>query len=67
MDDFIKRLRNHPEFVRRLSASVKVYAEGACLIAASYGECFGLPLIEAVQRHKLPIIARDNPIFREVR
>ena len=43
----------------------KVYAAGACLIAASYGEGFGLPLIEAAQ-HKLPIIARDIPVFREV-
>ena len=35
------------------------------LIAASYGEGFGLPLIEAAQ-HKLPNIARDIPVFREV-
>src|SRR5699024_532058 len=28
-------------------------------------EGFGLPLIEAAQ-HKLPIIARDIPVFREV-
>jgi len=35
------------------------------LIAASEGEGFGLPLIEAAQ-HKLPIIARDIPVFREV-
>ena len=43
----------------------KVYAASTCLIAASYGEGFGLPLIEAAQR-KLPIIARDIPVFREV-
>lgn len=42
-----------------------VYAVGACLIAASYDEGFGLPLIEAAQ-HELPIIARDIPVFREV-
>jgi glycosyltransferase involved in cell wall biosynthesis len=35
------------------------------LIAASQGEGFGLPLIEAA-RHKLPILARDIPAFREV-
>jgi glycosyltransferase involved in cell wall biosynthesis len=35
------------------------------LIAASEGEGFGLPLIEAA-RHKLPIMARDIPVFREV-
>ncbi|GHU45345.1 hypothetical protein AGMMS50289_16370 [Betaproteobacteria bacterium] len=42
-----------------------VYAASTCLIAASYGEGFGLPLIEAA-RHKLPVIARDIPVFREV-
>jgi glycosyltransferase involved in cell wall biosynthesis len=43
----------------------KIYAASACLIAASQGEGFGLPVIEAA-RHKLPIIARDIPVFREV-
>jgi glycosyltransferase involved in cell wall biosynthesis len=35
------------------------------LIAASWGEGFGLPLIEAA-RHKIPILARDIKVFREV-
>jgi len=35
------------------------------LIAASVGEGFGLPLVES-QRHGLPVIARDLPVFREV-
>jgi glycosyltransferase involved in cell wall biosynthesis len=43
----------------------KVYAASTCLIAASEGEGFGLPLIEAAQ-HALPIIARDISVFREV-
>lgn len=43
----------------------QIYAASTCLIAASEGEGFGLPLIEAAQ-HKLPIIARDIPVFREV-
>ena len=43
----------------------KVYEASTCLIAASEGEGFGLPLIEAAQ-HDLPIIARDIPVFREV-
>jgi glycosyltransferase involved in cell wall biosynthesis len=43
----------------------KVYANSDCLIAASEGEGFGLPLVEAA-RHKLPILARDIPVFREV-
>jgi glycosyltransferase involved in cell wall biosynthesis len=43
----------------------KIYVSCSCLIAASEAEGFGLPLIEAAQ-HKLPIIARDIPVFREV-
>jgi glycosyltransferase involved in cell wall biosynthesis len=42
-----------------------IYTKSDCLIAASEGEGFGLPLIEAAQ-HGLPIIARDIPVFREV-
>jgi glycosyltransferase involved in cell wall biosynthesis len=43
----------------------EVYAASTCLIAASEGEGFGLPLIEAAQQ-QLPIIARDISVFREV-
>ncbi len=43
----------------------QVYAASTVLLAASKGEGFGLPLIEAAQR-QLPIIARDLPVFREV-
>ena len=42
-----------------------LYENSTCLIAASEGEGFGLPLIEA-SRRGLPIIARDIPVFREV-
>ena len=73
VDALVDRLRAHPELNRRLfwlegisdEYLEKVYAASTCLIAASYGEGFGLPLIEAAQ-HKLPIIARDIPVFREV-
>lgn len=69
----IKLLREHPERGKRLfwleNASdeylEKLYANSACLLAASFGEGFGLPLIEAAQ-HRLPILARDIPVFREV-
>lgn len=69
----IERLRNHPELNKRLfwldgisdEYLEKIYAASSCLIAASYGEGFGLPLIEGAQ-HKLSIIARDIPVFREV-
>lgn len=35
------------------------------MIAASEGEGFGLPLIEAAQ-YGLPMIVRDLPVFREI-
>jgi len=71
--EIIRKLHSHPELGKRLfwlegisdEYLEMVYAASACLIAASYGEGFGLPLIEAA-RHKLPIIARDIPVFREV-
>lgn len=73
VEEFVARLRAHPELGKRLfwlegisdEYLEKLYATSTCLIAASYGEGFGLPLIEATQ-HKLPIIARDIPVFREV-
>lgn len=73
VEEFVSRLRAHPKINKNLfwlegvsdEYLEKVYAASSCLIAASYGEGFGLPLIEAAQ-HKLPIIARDIPVFREV-
>ncbi|MGO4389116.1 FkbM family methyltransferase [Microvirga sp. 2YAF29] len=69
----VQKLRNHPELGRRLfwlegisdEYLEKVYATCICLIAASDDEGFGLPLIEAA-RHRIPILARDIPVFREV-
>lgn len=69
----VNQLRGSPERNNRLfwlegisdEYLEKVYAACTCLIAASFGEGFGLPLIEAAQ-HKLPIMARDIPVFREV-
>lgn len=73
VDRLVERLRHHPEQGKRLFWLMgisdeyleKVYAASACLIAASEGEGFGLPLIEAA-RHKLPILARGIPVFREI-
>jgi glycosyltransferase involved in cell wall biosynthesis len=73
VEELIKKLQSSPELNKRLfwlngisdEYLEKVYAASTCLIAASYGEGFGLPLIEAAQ-HKLPIIARDIPVFHEV-
>src|SRR5690606_3992881 len=69
----VQRLRSHPEAGCRLhwlaDASDEflalVYAHASCLLAASFGEGFGLPLIEASE-HGLPLLVRDIPVFREV-
>ena len=66
-------LRNHPERFRRLlwldnaddAVLERSYARADCLIAASYDEGFGLPIIEAT-RHGVPVLARDIAVFREV-
>jgi glycosyltransferase involved in cell wall biosynthesis/ADP-heptose:LPS heptosyltransferase len=73
MENFIEHIRVHPELNKRFfwfgkvsdEYLGKIYAASSCLIAASEGEGFGLPLIEAA-RHKVPIIARDIAVFREV-
>lgn len=73
MEDFCQKVRAHPEFGRRLfwlegisdEFLEQVYAAASCLLAASEAEGFGLPLIEAAQ-HRLPIMARDIGVFREV-
>jgi glycosyltransferase involved in cell wall biosynthesis len=73
VDELAERLATHPERERHLfwlqgiddDLLEQVYAASTCLIAASLDEGFGLPLIEAA-RHKLPILARDIPVFREV-
>lgn len=71
--DTVKVLTQHPEYQKRLfwlkgisdEYLNQLYKQCTCLIAASYGEGFGLPLIEAAQQG-IPIIARDITIFREV-
>jgi glycosyltransferase involved in cell wall biosynthesis len=73
MDRLIKRMRQHDEAGKRFiwleraddDQLVAMYHSSAALLAASEGEGFGLPLIEAAQ-YGLPVIARDLPIFREV-
>jgi glycosyltransferase involved in cell wall biosynthesis len=68
-----RQLRRHPERDRRLfwlekasdALLMQLYAQSTALLAASYAEGFGLPLIEAA-RQGLLIIARDIPVFHEV-
>lgn len=73
VDHIVTQIAAHPQLNRRLfwlehtndSSLKRIYKSSSALIAASEGEGFGLPLIEAA-RHYLPIIARDIPVFREV-
>ena len=44
---------------------LKIYSESNVLIAASYNEGFGIPILEALKNNLL-VIARDIPIFKEV-
>lgn len=72
-DHFAERLRTHPQWMRRLfwfeAASdgllQSLYRRANVLLAASEGEGFGLPLIEAAQLG-VPLLCRDLPVFREV-
>jgi glycosyltransferase involved in cell wall biosynthesis/ADP-heptose:LPS heptosyltransferase len=73
MADLSRRLLEHPRRGANLfwceSGSDEfleaAYAASSALLAASEGEGFGLPLVEAA-RHELAIIARDLAVFREV-
>jgi glycosyltransferase involved in cell wall biosynthesis len=73
LPEIVDSLNAHPERGERLqwlsgvndATLQEIYACASCLIFASEGEGFGLPIIEAAQKN-LPIIARDLPIFREV-
>ncbi len=73
VDHLVGQLRRHSELNQRMfwlegisdEYLEKVYSASTCLIFASEGEGFGLPLIEAAQHNK-SIIARDIPVLREV-
>jgi len=72
-DALIDRIIQHAEFGKRLEwrsnvhdeELAEVYARSDALIAASYAEGFGLPVIEAA-RYGKPILASDLPVFKEV-
>jgi glycosyltransferase involved in cell wall biosynthesis len=73
VDALAERINTHAELGKRLfwldgisdEFLDSIYKASACLISASEGEGFGLPLIEAA-KHGIPILARDLPVFREV-
>ena len=73
VEELIERLRHHPQAGKRLhwiegggdANLLAAYRDSSALLAASWGEGFGLPLVEAAASG-LPILARDIPVFREV-
>jgi len=73
VEQLARRMRGHAERGVRLfwlagipdDMLLALYAGSSALLAASEGEGFGLPLIEAA-RHGIPIVARGLPVFREV-
>lgn len=73
MNEFFDKIKSSTEYNRKLfwlegisdEYLEKIYEASSCLIAASEAEGLGLPLIGAAQ-YKLPIVARDIPVFREV-
>ena len=73
INDVAAILAKHPELNKKLfwlkgisdEYLEKIYAASTCLIAASEGEGFGLPLIESA-RYGIPLLLRDIPVFREV-
>lgn len=72
-DALLARVRNHPEFNRRLfmfndlsdTSLEHAYSHASSLVFPSFVEGFGLPLVEAMQRG-LPAMGSDIPIFREI-
>ncbi|NTH65955.1 glycosyltransferase family 4 protein [Agrobacterium rhizogenes] len=69
----VRRIEKHQEYGKRLvwlngvsdEKLRRTYADSDALIAASYAEGFGLPIVEAGHFGK-PVIASDIPVFREV-
>jgi glycosyltransferase involved in cell wall biosynthesis len=73
VEELINKIQTHSQLGKRLfwfegisdEYLEKIYAASRCVIVASEGEGFGLPLIEAA-KHRIPLIARDLPVFKEV-
>lgn len=73
VESLVERLETHPELNKKLfwfegvsdETLELIYKQASLLLAASWGEGFGLPLVEAARRG-MPVLARDLPVFREV-
>jgi len=71
--ELLQALHGHAQWQRQLfwlkdvddQQLAALYARADGLLAASWDEGFGLPLVEAA-RYGVPILARDIPVFREV-
>jgi glycosyltransferase involved in cell wall biosynthesis len=69
----IEKIQSHPEFNKRLILKSDVsddelselYRNCDALLACSFSEGFGLPIVEAGQMGK-PVLASDIPVFQEV-
>lgn len=72
-NDIARRIRDNPEFGRKLIWHAEAtdqllkdcYEQSDALIAASFAEGFGLPIVEAGHLGK-PVLASDLDVFREV-
>ncbi|NJS15528.1 MAG: glycosyltransferase family 4 protein [Sphingopyxis sp.] len=70
MDEFVRRLKHHPEFGRRLfwtdrisdEALARLYFACTGMIFPSLAEGFGLPVVEALA-HGKPVLARRLDVF----
>ena len=73
VDSLVERLRSHREWGRRLfwwddlddGALEYCYSRARCLVAPSWVEGFGLPVVEGMARG-LPVMASAIPVFREI-
>ncbi|MEM2056642.1 MAG: glycosyltransferase [Thermoproteota archaeon] len=69
----VKMIREHEEYNKKMfwltdvddELLEKFYRRARALLAASYDEGFGLPVVEAA-RYGVPVIARDIEVFREI-
>jgi len=72
-ESLMKRIKSHKEYSKKLfflediddNSLVYAYKNSKALIFASHAEGFGLPIIESFF-YKLPVIASDTPIHREI-
>ena len=73
VNELTNRIANHQELNKQLfwlkkcddNLLKKLYQISTCLICASEGEGFGLPIIEAAH-YKLPLLIRNLPVFHEI-